>query len=104
MSRSAFLGFTLLLNFSGLAGTIYVDPVNGNNAWTGLCETYDGAACGPKRTIAAAVAIAVNGDTVQLADGVYRGEGNADLALGGRAITLRGDTAAPSNIVIEFTS
>jgi predicted outer membrane repeat protein len=43
---------------------------------------------GEAATIAAAIAAADSGDTILLADGIYEGEGNRDLYLGGKSLVL----------------
>ena len=48
----------------------------------------DGSAGNPFDTVQAAIDASVNGDTVLVADGLYRGAGNRDLDFGGRGITL----------------
>ncbi|TWT43954.1 hypothetical protein RAS1_03580 [Phycisphaerae bacterium RAS1] len=60
---------------AALAATIYVNSATGNDAWTGLCQVWDGAACGPKRSIYGGVSAAAHGDTVELADGAYDYDG-----------------------------
>ncbi|UCD75335.1 MAG: hypothetical protein JSV91_00150 [Phycisphaerales bacterium] len=87
---------------AGAAKTVYVDGKNGNNAWDGLCETWDGGSCGPKKTIQAGINAAVNGDQVLVANAVYAGEGNTDLNFFGRAITLK-SINGPDYCIIDGT-
>ena len=62
-SKLAFL-FLAVVVPTGLGATIYVDGTNGNDAWSGLCDSWQGGSCGPKRTIQAGINVAVLGDTV----------------------------------------
>lgn len=53
--------------YTGLTSTAYVDPVNGNDSWGGRHPTYEGGTSGPKRTLAAALALLASaGDGYQL--------------------------------------
>lgn len=52
-------------------------------------------------TIAAAVASAVNGDEVVLADGVYTGASNRNVNFSGRAITVRSASGDPSTCIVD---
>lgn len=82
--------------------TIYANANTGNDSWSGLCRESDGGACGPKRTVEAAVAAALANDTIILT-GTFQGPGflevrNRPLNLVGEAciilggsITLEGD-------------
>src|SRR5262245_25133118 len=69
--------------------TIFVATC-GNDTWTGL-----NAACagpdGPKRTLAAGLGAAFNGDTVLVADGTYVADG---LVVVDRSVTLRSSGGA----------
>jgi hypothetical protein len=76
----------------------YVDP-NGNNSWDGLAPVWDGVH-GPKATIQAAIDVAEDnkGESVVLAAGTYRGNGNRDLDFKGKALTVR--STDPDNAAV----
>jgi hypothetical protein len=67
---------------------IYVNGTMGDDAWDGLCEVWDGGACGPKATIQAGINAAVDSNIVVVADGAYAGAGNKNLELAGKAIVV----------------
>ncbi|MGE0479411.1 MAG: right-handed parallel beta-helix repeat-containing protein [Phycisphaerae bacterium] len=94
----ALAGWLLAAAASG--ATIYVDPTSGDDAWTGGCAVFDGGTCGPKRTLAAGIAVATDGDVVQLAPGQYSGAGQENLRLFGRAVTIRGNPSNPRDVVL----
>ncbi|UCD75321.1 MAG: hypothetical protein JSV91_00070 [Phycisphaerales bacterium] len=85
---------------TAVAKTVYVDGVNGNNDWDGLCEEWDGGTCGPKKTFQAGIAVAVDGDEVIVADGVYTGEGNTRIEYYGKAIAIR-SANGPANCIVD---
>jgi hypothetical protein len=75
-------------------------------AWTptlALATTYvvkpDGTGDFP--TIQAAIEAAREGDIVTLADGVYRGEGNRDIDLLGKGITVRSAGGRPEYCILD---
>jgi len=80
--------------------TIYVNGTTGNDAWTGLCEVWDGGTCGPKATIQAGIDAAVNGDAVLVGDGAYTGTGNKSIDFHGKAITVR-SVNGPDTCIID---
>jgi hypothetical protein len=81
--------------------TYYVDADNGDDAWDGLCQTWDGSTCGPKQTIQAAIDVTVGGDEVVLAGGTYSGVGNRELDYVGKGITVRSASGDPNRCIID---
>lgn len=67
----------------------FVDPIIGDNELDGRQAVPDGAGGGPKRSLAGAVAVANAGDTLQLAAGQYRGEGNCGIGLQRKPLVVR---------------
>jgi hypothetical protein len=61
----------------------------------------DANGTGDFATIQAAVNAAVNGDTIVLQPGTYRGYGNINIDFMGKAITVRGATNDPNNCIID---
>ena len=52
-------------------------------------------------TIQAAIDAATAGDTILLADGVFKGPGNRNLDLKGKAITVRSRSGYPGDVTID---
>jgi hypothetical protein len=52
-------------------------------------------------TIQAAINAAVDGDTIQLTDGTYSGEGNRDIDFAGKAVVVQGNLSDPNQVVIN---
>ena len=50
-------------------------------------------------TIQAAIDAAWSGDTIQIADGTYRGDGNTEIDFGGKALTLRSENGPAACII-----
>jgi len=64
----------------------YVNPADGNDSWDGLAPARDGEH-GPKQTIQAAVDACPAG-LVTLAPAIYTGDGNRDIDLRGKPVTV----------------
>jgi hypothetical protein len=58
-----------------------------------------GTPADPFCTIQAGIDASTNGDSVEVADGVYTGAGNRDLDFGGRLITLRSENGADACVI-----
>ncbi|MFH1679408.1 MAG: right-handed parallel beta-helix repeat-containing protein [Candidatus Eisenbacteria bacterium] len=84
IARAVFLAL-LLIPSAAAARTWHVLP--------------DGSGDAP--TIQAAIDSSTDGDLVELADGTYRGEGNRDIVLAGKAITVRSASGDPGLCVLD---
>ncbi len=84
---------------SGDCGLIGSLPVGCGTGASTYVIRADGSGDWP--TIQAAINIAVVGDTIVLADGIFSGEGNRDLDFLGKAITLQGQSGDPELAVID---
>ena len=95
------IAFLVLISLgnAGLATQFYVNGTTGDNSWDGLAPEWDGTH-GPKATIQAGIDAALDGDTVNVADGTYTGDGNRGLFFRGKAITLRSENG-PQHVTID---
>jgi hypothetical protein len=75
-----------------LTATALVAPV--------AAEVYVVSPDGPT-TIQAAIWQCVDGDVVELLDGIYTGDGNRDLVFDGREITVRSASGDPAACIID---
>jgi hypothetical protein len=81
--------------------TWHVDPACGDDGWTGLSDVC-AAPDGPKRTIQAAMAEAVSGDEVMLADGDYHQSLTTEpINFRGRDMVLR-SRSGPENCTVHL--
>ncbi len=91
-------GFPLSLDAQS---TWYVDGTCGSDAWSGATPTCQ-APDGPKLTIQAAMDVALTGDTVLVADGVYTGQRNKYLYFpSSRSFAVR-SAGGPENCIIDL--
>ncbi len=84
---------------SGDCGNIGALPVGCGTGAATYVVYPDGSGGWP--TIQAAINIAVVGDTIALADGIFTGEGNRDLDFLGKAITIQGQSGDPELAIID---
>jgi len=61
--------------------------------------TPDGS--GDVPTIQAGIDLAFTGDIIELADGIFTGDGNRDIEYRGKAITVRSQSGNPENCIID---
>jgi len=86
-----------------LATTIYVDddapgdPGPGDASVSDPLE--DGTAAHPYDAVQEGIDAAIGGDTVQVTDGTYAGDGNRDLDFHGKAITLQSENGPDVTII-----
>lgn len=79
--------------------TYYVNGSCGNDSWTGLspvCEAPDG----PKATIQAGINAADHFDSVEVADGIYRGEGNKNIEFFQKEMSIH-SAGGPTECIID---
>ena len=96
------VGWLLVVGTSSVWGiTYYVDSTCGDDSQSGHSADCDAPwPGGPKLTIGAALAEALEGDAIVVAAGTYSGASNRDMSFGGRAITISGQ-GGPGACVID---
>jgi hypothetical protein len=52
-------------------------------------------------TIQAAILAAQDWDIIELADGVFQGDGNRDIVYGGKSLTVRSQSGDPEDCIID---
>ncbi len=73
-------------------------PLSSATATTRIVQP-DGA--GDYPTVQAAINVASHGDTIELTDGIFLGDGNRDINFNGRSITVRSQSGNPEACIIE---
>ncbi|MCS7084543.1 MAG: T9SS type A sorting domain-containing protein [Bacteroidia bacterium] len=76
------------------AQTVYVDAVNGNDAYAGYSPSPGPFNSGPKKTLAAAMALVAPGNVIEIAAGTY--VLTSTLVVNKPGVTLRGNGGAPN--------
>jgi uncharacterized repeat protein (TIGR01451 family) len=85
------LAFVVNMDTASAASSIYVNVTSGNDAWNGQSQFYTNGTNGPKKTISSGVtAVDANG-TVNLADGIYSGNGNNGITIS-KNMTIKGQS------------
>ncbi|MCD4657442.1 MAG: right-handed parallel beta-helix repeat-containing protein, partial [Planctomycetes bacterium] len=74
---------------------IYVDDENGSDS------TGDGSEQNPYKTIQKGIDEAGEGDIVWVEEGRYKGDGNRDLDMHGKAVRVKGVTGDPDDVIID---
>ena len=73
-------------------GVIYVNDSSGNDSWDGESDVWDGIGItGPKKSIKNATGTVNDGGIVNIADGVYSGENNANITID-KNMTIKGQS------------
>ncbi|MHC4666239.1 MAG: right-handed parallel beta-helix repeat-containing protein [Planctomycetota bacterium] len=90
--KAILLSLLVFVSFS-YGETIYVDVNSPNDPGAGSYED-------PFRRIQAAIDYANDGDTVIVADGIYTGNGNRDISISGKTLTVRSENG-PTNCIID---
>ncbi len=80
MLRAICAAGILISTLAAAADTFYVSVNTGNDAWDGRCSDWNGATCGPKKTIWGAIRASHPNDEIVVADGRYTGRGNRQIA------------------------
>jgi len=80
------LALVALLPQGAMAGNTYVVQPDG---------------LGDYPTIQAAIAAATDGDIIELTDGTFTGDGNRDIMVPSRGITIRSQSGDPTNCIID---
>ena len=76
------------------AQTVYVDAVNGNDAYVGFSSSPGPFGSGPKQTLAAAMALVSPGNVIEIAPGTYNL--SSTLIVNKTGVSLRGNGGAPN--------
>ncbi|MDP3034260.1 MAG: hypothetical protein Q8M97_04015, partial [Methanobacteriaceae archaeon] len=85
------LAFVVNMDTASAASSIYVNVTSGNDAWNGQSQFYTNGTNGPKKTINGGVTVVDANGTVNLADGIYSGNGNNGITIG-KNLTIKGQS------------
>ena len=82
--------------------TLYVNDTSGSDTYNGFAAAYNATTGdGPKKTIQAALDLAIAGDTINVSADTYKGAGNKNLDFKGKDLSLIGAGAGQSIIDCE---
>ena len=97
--RASCVAFCVAAALPVCAVTYYVDGAKGDDGYDGMSPTVEGDNVGPKATIAAAVAVMAEDDTLSIAPCHYKLDAQVTSSLG--KLKFIGADANPTNVLID---
>ena len=85
------LAFFVNMDTASAASSVYVNVSSGDDKWDGSSQFYVNGTIGPKKTINGGVTVVDANGTVNIANGVYTGNGNNRITIG-KNMTIKGQS------------